>query len=233
MFKVSLIALLGLALSFGCSASDDRFTVIAVDTTHERLELFLNDEAGRPFNRFDRLVSWLKAGNKQLKFATNAGMFHANFSPVGLFVSNEKQVSPLNLANGSGNFFLKPNGVFLVANSGPRIVESSEYPAVSSGVRIATQSGPLLVRHGVIHSAFSPTSTSRLIRNGVGVAGSKVFFVISERPVTFHELAIFFRDSLRCEDALYLDGVVSGIFSAEIGRNDRRANLGPILGILK
>ena len=43
--------------------------------------------------------------------------------------------------------------MFLVTAEGPRIVEASEYPAIAAkgGVQLATQSGPLLLRHGAVH----------------------------------------------------------------------------------
>jgi uncharacterized protein YigE (DUF2233 family) len=111
------------------------------------------------------------------------------------------------------------------------VVESSEYPLLGKGARLATQSGPLLLRNGVIHPAFNPQSASRYIRNGVGVVGSKAIFVISNHPVTFHELAVYFRDNLHCKDALYLDGSVSSLYLRELGRNDAAAKLGPMLGV--
>ena len=46
----------------------------------------MRDESGAPFRRLDRLASWLKVRNKELRFAMNAGMYHADFSPVGLLV---------------------------------------------------------------------------------------------------------------------------------------------------
>ena len=229
----ALLAVCILLASVACWADQRGFTVIRVDTQTENLSIFLDDESGRPFHHFDRLASWLKARNKELRFAMNAGMFHPDFSPVGLLVQEGKQLSPLNLAEGRGNFFLKPNGVFLVTASGPGIVASTEYPALSRGVRLATQSGPLLVRHGVIHPAFSASSASRLIRNGVGVSGRHAVFVISEKPVTFYELARYFRDELKCPDALYLDGVVSSLHSAELGRSDVKVRLGPIIGVAR
>ena len=100
-------------------------------------------------------------------------------------------------------------------------------------MRLATQSGPLLVRRGVIHPAFRASSSSRLIRNGVGVTGNYAVFVISEKPVTFYELASYFRDELNCPDALYLDGVVSSLHSAELGRTDVKAELGPMIGVAR
>lgn len=215
------------------SVARPRFTAIRVDVRKERIELFLRDEAGRTFNRFDRLSSWLASRNERLRFAMNAGMFHPDLSPVGLLVQDGRQVSPLNLSDGAGNFFLKPNGVFFVSESGPRIVESTEYPALARGVRLATQSGPLLVRSGVLHPAVNAASTSRLLRNGVGVSGDTVVFVISEQPVNFYEMATYFRDELHCPDALYLDGVVSSLYAADLQRSDSRADLGPIIGVVQ
>lgn len=231
MWLATALALL--SLSATRAAEDKRFTVVRVDPEMESLTLFLNDDKGRPFKRFDRLAAWLKARDKKLAFAMNAGMYHRDYSPVGLLVIDGKEVSPLNREDGTGNFFLKPNGVFLVSASGPKVVETSAYAAISKDVRIATQSGPILLSNGKIHPVFNAKSSSRLIRNGVGVSGNVVYFVISEQPVSFYEMAVFFRDELHCRDALYLDGVVSGIYSADARRNDRRAALGPMLGIVE
>jgi len=230
--KMTLLAVLSLAGSVCCCAAE-RFTTIRVNVPEEKIELFLRDDSGKPFNRFDRLASGLKARDKELRFAMNAGMFHSDFSPVGLLVIDGRQIAPLNLGTGFGNFFMKPNGVFLVSRSRPRVVESPEYPGISQGVRLATQSGPLLVRRGTINPAFNPSSKSRLIRNGVGVHGGQAIFVISEQPVTFYELATYFRDDLRCPDALYLDGVVSSLHSTELQRSDFKVDLGPIVGVIR
>ncbi|WP_198082880.1 phosphodiester glycosidase family protein [Variovorax sp. E3] len=231
-----LLLLLGALLLFAklAAAADPRYTVVKVDLRTERLALFLRDDAGEPFKRFDRLDAWLKARHRQLSFAVNAGMYHEDFSPVGLLVRDGHEEAPLNLSSGEGNFFLKPNGVFLVSDAGPRVVESSEYPALAAlatGVRLATQSGPLLLRHGVVHPAFIPHSDSRKIRNGVGVIGHTALFVISNQPVNFYEFALYFRDVLHCRDALYLDGTVSALHSNALGRSDFVRELGPMLGI--
>lgn len=233
MMKKIMLSLLLYVLSQPGIAADKRYTVITVDPAKQDLQLFLNDEEGRPFHDFDRLASWLKARNKTLRFAVNAGMYHQDFTPVGLFVADGKEVTPLNLSKGWGNFFLRPNGVFLVSSAGPKIAESSEYPALARGVRLATQSGPLMLNHGVIHRAFDPGSPSRHIRNGVGIVDGKAVFVISEERVNLHEFAVFFRDKLKCRDALYLDGSVSSLYSHELERNDYKTDLGPILGVVE
>ncbi len=211
--------------------AERRFTVCTVDLAEDRLRLFLRGD-GRPFGGFRELSAWLEARGERLVFGMNAGMFHPGREPVGLLVADGEELAPLELASGRGNFFLLPNGVFAVTEKGAVIVESSEYPKLPGKVELATQSGPLLVRHGQIHPAFDPASKSRLIRNGVGVpAPGKALFVISESPVSFYEFATFFRDQLGCPDALYLDGTVSSLHAPALGRSDARASLGPIVAV--
>jgi uncharacterized protein YigE (DUF2233 family) len=162
----------------------------------------------------------------------NAGMYHADFSPVGLFISDGKELSPLNTANADGNFFLKPNGVFVVTETGARVVETSEFPSIRERVLLATQSGPMLVHRGKIHPAFNAQSESRLFRNGVcAPTPEEVVFVNSEVPVNFHEFATFFRDTLRCTEALFLDGTINSLHSTALKRSDFRMDLGPIIGV--
>jgi uncharacterized protein YigE (DUF2233 family) len=209
-----------------------RHTVCRIDLSHEKIELFLNDEAGKPFNRFATLQSWLEKRGRQLVFGVNAGMYHPGFTPVGMFVAGGKQTAPLNLNSGTGNFFLKPNGVFLVTGSGAQVVESSQVPKIREKVELATQSGPLLVLNGQLHPAFRANSESRLFRNGVGVKSPKeVIFVNSEEAVNFHEFARLFRDRLGCRNALFLDGTVSSLHALELKRSDFRIDLGPIIGV--
>ena len=230
-----MLALLNAAFAVDCRTvefSGKTFTVCTVNVRKENLQLLHRDEAGEPFKRFDRLANWLAPRKEKLVFAMNAGMYHPDFSAVGLFVADGRQVVPLNTTNGNGNFFLKPNGVFALTESGARVIESSEYPAIHEKVTLATQSGPLLLRGGRMHPAFRENSTSGLVRNGVGVPSPQTaIFVISEGPVTFYELATLFRDRLHCPDALYLDGTVSSLYAPALKRDDSRMDLGPIIGV--
>jgi len=211
-----------------------RVTVCRVNVRKERLQLFLRDDSGQSFRRFERLSTWLEPRRQKLVFAMNAGMFQRDGSPVGLCVADGRQLNPLNTNDGPGNFFLKPNGVFVVTSSVARIVESSEFPRLSEPIKLATQSGPLLLRNGKIHPAFKPDSQNRLVRNGVGVSSPEVaVFVISEASVTFHEFAVLFRDVLGCSDAIFLDGVISSLHSPQLKRSDQKADLGPIIGVVE
>lgn len=226
--KRALFALLMLA-SLGCAAQGDgSYTVVRVEA--DRLRLFWQDDKGQPWRRLDRLAAGLKARGQTLSFGMNAGMYHADASPVGLLVIDGRELAPLNLADGKGNFFLKPNGVFFVDARGPHVVDAVDYPASHEGVKLATQSGPLLLKQGQIHPALGPNSASRYIRNGVCASGAQGVFVISMRPVTLHEFASYFRDVLHCRDALYLDGAVSSLHAPGLGRNDRWTDLGPLIG---
>jgi uncharacterized protein YigE (DUF2233 family) len=224
-----------LAAALQCSQlkfADLRATVCQVSIGPDRLQLFLKDDAGAPFTSFRKLGQTLAARGEQLTFAMNAGMYREDFTPVGLLVSEGQQLHRLNLASGFGNFYMKPNGVFVLGASGARIVESSEYRSLTDPALLATQSGPLLVQGGQINSALNPQGTSRLIRNGVGIISSThVVFAISEDPVSFYEFAQLFRDGLKCADALYLDGNVSSLYVKSLGRDDERVPIGPIIGV--
>ena len=230
-----LLAQPALGLEFGSGKIGDRLvTTIHVDPKKDSLRLFHKDDAQQPLKRLDRLAEWRRSKGETVLFAMNAGMYHGDFSAVGLYVKNGHQVTPLNLAAGKGNFFLKPNGVFLLTSQGAAVMESSEVAKVKEPLLLATQSGPLLLRRGQIHPVFDPQSKNKLIRNGVGVtAQGIVVFAISEAPVSFHEFATFFRDQMHCPDALFLDGTVSSLYAPALKRNDFRMDLGPMIGVVK
>ena len=68
------------------------------------------------------------------------------------------------------------------------------------------------------HPAFDPDSTSRFVRNGVGVTtDGQVLFVQSIQPVTFHSMAEVFLAN-DAPDALYLDGAIARMEAPEPGR---------------
>ena len=89
----------------------------------------------------------------------------------------------------------------------------------------------MLVINGRLHPRFLADATSRNRRNGVGVAGKKVIFALAETPVTFHQFARVFRDVLKTPNALYLDGSISRLYAADIGRNDIGFAMGPIVAV--
>ena len=207
------------------------FTACRYDARRQSLELVLDDGAA-PLRGFARLRDHLGPRAQRLLFAMNAGMFDDEGRAIGLYVEGGRERHAVNLRPGPGNFHLLPNGVFMAdARGRVSIVPSTRYDP-GSHPRLATQSGPLLVIDGALHPRISADGVSRYIRNGVGVADpDTAWFVISDEPVSFGRLARFFRDGLRCRNALYFDGAVSSLWNPEAGRMDEGHALGPMVAI--
>ena len=55
--------------------------------------------------------------------------------------------------------------------------------------------------------------------------------MISDEPVTFHEMATLYRDELGVRDALYFDGRVSRLYAPSINRNDPGRRMGPMVAV--
>ena len=128
----------------------------------KNLGLYLYSPQNTPYLRFSRLDAALRKGCRILQFAMNAGMYHADFSPVGLYIENGQQLRGLNKAkHGFGNFFIQPNGVLAW--------------------------------------------------------------------VTFYQFASYFKDSLKTDNALYLDGSISSLYSSGLNLHDASRDLGPML----
>jgi uncharacterized protein YigE (DUF2233 family) len=153
----------------------------------------------------------------------NGGIFEPGGVPSGFLVQDGRELNPVNRNRGEGNFFLQPNGVFLIGDRGAAVIRTDEYPPEGVVVRQAVQSGPLLLRRGAIHPAFNPGSASRLHRNGVGVsAAGEVVFAMSDfhspKFPNLHEFARLFQ-ILACDDALFLDGDLSQMrWGAELAK---------------
>ncbi|WP_295071348.1 phosphodiester glycosidase family protein [Tabrizicola sp.] len=196
----------------------------------EDLRLFQSGPDGA-YGSFRRLNETLEAEGKTLGFAMNAGMYHRDLAPVGLYVEDGVEVSRLVTRDGPGNFGLLPNGVFCIGDTF-RVIESRTFKAESPACRFATQSGPMLVIGGELHPKLLPGSDSLYVRNGVGVSGdgARAVFAVSNDAVNFHSFARFFRDALGLPDALYFDGNISRLYAPSLGRHDGGFPMGPIVG---
>jgi uncharacterized protein YigE (DUF2233 family) len=209
------------------------YAICEVDPTTQRLELFLNDASGRPYGQFSAVEAALAEQGQTLAFAMNAGMYHTNRRPVGLYIEDGETLAPLQTRESFGNFGLLPNGLLCLTDTGARVIETLRYQREAPACRAATQSGPMLVIDGDLHPRFLPDSTSRYIRNGVGTSthGDRAVFVISRNPVTFHQFASFFRDGLGLPQALYFDGNISRLYAPQLNRADSGFRMGPIIGL--
>lgn len=199
-------------------------------TLAEDLRLFHSGPDGT-YGSFRNVDAALGAEGSALGFAMNAGMYHRDLAPVGLYVEEGVEVSRLVTRDGPGNFGLLPNGVFCIGATF-RVIESRAFKAEGPECRFATQSGPMLVIAGELHPRLLPDSDSLYVRNGVGVSGdgTRAVFAVSNDAVNFHSFARFFRDELGLRDALYFDGNISRLYAPSLGRHDGGFPMGPIVG---
>lgn len=199
------------------------------------LRLFHKGADGTVLGSFGRISAQLEQSGQTLVFAMNAGMYHRDRSPVGLYIEDGVQTAPIVTAGSAGNFGMRPNGVFCITPDGDfALIESRAYAARPPACRFATQSGPMLVLDGAYHPRFIPDSPSRLVRNGVGVSddGKTAWFAVSSARVNFQEFAALFKDALGLRQALYFDGNISRLFAPDLSRNDFGFPMGPIVGLV-
>jgi uncharacterized protein YigE (DUF2233 family) len=93
----------------------------------------------------------------------------------------------------------------------------------------------MLLVNGQINraKAFASTSPSKTIRNGVGIRkDGHVVMAISNRPVNFHEFALYMQQQ-GCINALYLDGGISAMHCPRLGRFGQGRKLGPLLAVVE
>ncbi|RZJ72127.1 phosphodiester glycosidase family protein [Flavobacterium sp.] len=197
-----------------------------------KIQLFWKDAKGNRFNSISKVKKQLESRGKTPLCIMNGGMFQKDFSPQGLYIENGKTLAKLDVSNASGNFYLKPNGVFYITSDAKAHVRETSKFVASDKVNYATQSGPMLVVDGKIHPAFSEGSKNVNIRNGVGIlANGNVLFAISEEPINFYDFARFFKDA-GCANALYLDGFVSRAYIPSGDRVDGDGNFGVMIAVI-
>ena len=211
-----------------------RFTICRFDPRHQELRLAWTGPDGTALRSFARLEKALGQDRDRVRFAMNAGMYEMDGTPLGLYVENGRLRLPINGRAGTGNFYMKPNGVFSLDASGAVRVETSQAFVTRRAMpAFATQSGPVLVTGNLLHPDVSPDGPSQNIRNAVGIRDTNTaLFVISDDPVSFGRLARFLRDGQKCRDVLYLDGAVSSAWIPTLHRQDQIAPLGPMIVVL-
>jgi uncharacterized protein YigE (DUF2233 family) len=210
---------------------DDGFISYIADPKQQDIRLYWKDDKKENFKSIGNLKNWLAKKQKALLFAMNGGMYLQDNSPLGLFIEDQKTIKPLNTAKGNGNFYLRPNGVFYITTGDSAAICSSEEFINNGKIKYATQSGPMLVIDGKIHSAFKEGSTNLNIRNGVGILpGNKVIFAMSKQEVNFYDFANYFKN-MGCKNALYLDGFVSRTYLPAKNWIQTEGDFGVIIGV--
>ena len=178
-----------------------------------QVRVYWSNPSGEAFRQFAVLVPYLESKGERVQMITNGGIFEPQGIPAGLLVQDGRQICPLNLGSGKGNFYLKPNGVFFVARGVAGVMETMRFSLAKLQPQWAVQSGPLLLENGRVHPQFRAGSESRLHRNGVGIrSDGKVVFLItrfeSQRKPNLHDFAMAFKEH-GCQNALFLDGDLS------------------------
>lgn len=190
-------------------------------TSAEKVRMVWSDEKKIPYRDFAAVLPALQQTGEKPLILMNGGIFEPGGIPSGLYWEKGIEKIPLNLRDAPGNFFLKPNGVFLIRHQKAEVVDATNF--ISTGVTYAVQSGPLLLHKGIRHPAFVKNSINRLHRNGVGVdKNGVVIFLMSQRNSrqlpNLYEFAEAFR-ALGCENALFLDGDISQMqWGATLGK---------------
>ena len=185
----------------------------------ENFHIFPDPEQDFNYQTHEQVIDYFKYYYDSLKidnslFLTNPGIVVDGCEPIGLFVNNYNTLKQLNINNGSGNFYnLKPNGALLIKHNEAIVCKTADVPN-HTDVRIAIQSGPMLVHDGIINAHFGPRSNNKYIRSGVGLFKDKqnysyLIFAISKNPVSFYDFSEFFLEKFNCQNALCLESARS------------------------
>jgi uncharacterized protein YigE (DUF2233 family) len=197
---------------------DVTFDVCEIDLRGDRLRMYWKSEAGRIYGSLRALDASLRSHGGKLVCGTNGGIFDESQKPLGLYIESGTLLRRANLRrSGYGNFYLRPNGVFVLYPGRAEIVTTDEYQAKPDAekrlIEFANQSGPILVRNGETNSLFIPDSTNKTKRNAVCVRGpASVALVSAQDPLSFHDFAWTLKDRFACQSALYLDGTLSTFY---------------------
>ncbi|AUC82857.1 phosphodiester glycosidase family protein [Lacinutrix sp. Bg11-31] len=189
---------------------DSTILSYTINPKKQSLKFYWKNSQNSSIRTFKNLKTEVESINQELLFAMNGGMFKKDFSPQGLYVEKGKTLSKLDTINkGFGNFYLQPNGVFLITENGAPIITKTQDLKIYKDIYYATQSGPMLVIDGTLHPKFNKGSSNLNIRNGVGaLPNGDLLFAMSKEKINFYDFATFFKNK-GCENALYLDGFVS------------------------
>ncbi len=221
---------------------NNSFDIYVVDIKKNKLAFFWRDEMQNIYSSLGNVKKAVEDTERELLFATNAGIYKPDNSPEGLYIENGKKLIDINLKQPTGyaNFYMnfgkepRSNGIFIVTKQNKAsVIKANEYK-YSKNIQFATQSGPLMLRNGKINPKFNKGSRNKNIRSGVGIINSsKVVFIISNKRVNFYDFASIFKTVFGCKNALYLDGAISEMYLPKINRKELGGDFGAVIGVIK
>ncbi|WP_430409666.1 phosphodiester glycosidase family protein [Kordia sp.] len=211
-----------------------RILAYEVNLKMTQLHFYWKNEHGKIYGNAKNLKTQLEANGQELVFAMNGGMYKKDQLPQGIYIENGKLLSPLDTTEkGYGNFYLQPNGVFYISIDNNPVICTTKAFKGNKGIKYATQSGPMLVIDGKLHTKLTKGSKNLNIRNGVGVLpNGNLLFAMSKEEINFYDFATFFKEN-GCKNALYLDGFVSKTYLPEKNYQQLNGNFGVIIGVSK
>jgi uncharacterized protein YigE (DUF2233 family) len=202
------------------------------------IRMYWKDDKVVILGSLKNLKNYVEQNGDTLLFACNGGMYMENQFPLGYYIENGKTLQKINTKTGTGNFYLKPKGVFYLGNNNLPVIQSIETQKERDALRLQkitylTQSGPLLIHNNRINSLFTAGSTNINIRNGVGILpNGNAYFAMSTYPVNFYDFAKHFKDK-GCKEALYLDGFVSRTYCPKENYTQLGGNFGVMIAVVK
>ena len=202
------------------------------------IKMYWKDDAGNIFGSLGNLKNYTAQKGTELLYACNGGMYMQNQAPLGYYIEDGKTLQKINTKTGSGNFYLKPKGVFYVDDKNIAGVHSIETAADRSSlqtkkIKYLTQSGPMLIHNNKINMLFTQGSSNINVRNGVGILpNGNAYFAMSTYPVSFYNFAKHFKDK-GCSQALYFDGFVSRSFCPQQNYVQLDGNFGVMVAVVK
>ena len=213
------------------SFEGNAYTLCEAPLSRFSLRLYWRKPDGAPYSYLSALPKKDAAGGR-LVFAFNGGMFHPDYSPVGLYIEDGQEFVRANTRAGPGNFHLKPNGVFYFSESEAGVMETGAFLKKKPKASFATQSGPMLVIDGKLHPRLARANVSAKARDGVCVRDGVVLFAITEGEAPFDTFERLFRDGLKCKNALFLDGgSAPALYAPPSKSGNSLLGLGPLVAV--
>lgn len=104
------------------STVSEKFEQYILRPDKEELNIFSLNKA-----QYDNYTGLEDLGNSEYKIFTNGGSFKTNLLPEGLLINDYNIISDVNMNEGNGNFYLKPNGILFKKSNKYYIKESSDF----------------------------------------------------------------------------------------------------------
>lgn len=204
------------------TVANNSFRILEVKP--KQLSLHWKNNNNKSYNRLGKLKSDLESQGKRVMALMNAGIYSKKNEPAGLHIEKGKVLKSLNTKTGYGNFHVKPNGIFYVTTQNNAYITTTstfkkKFGNKNTGIRLATQSGPMLLINGKISNRLLAHSSSLYSRNGICTTRKgKVFFIATNddngtRTNLYHFAKA--TQKLGCHNALYLDGNISKLYQPQ------------------